>query len=207
MSSGPRIQLATAQAVANYVFGCWGLDQESSTIVGSVRRLRPDVGDIEIVAPWSPANADELFKILDEDARPPGVLFEPRTQRPPITSLRGLHPAFLEASIVAHVLEVGSKSQLDVPVQIARYKPGQRGWRLIMRTGPSEFGQWFLARWKRERGIPPERPASVDGFLVDRNGRAMEIDSEAEAFALCRLPFIQPHLRESFLETHARRST
>lgn len=199
MSAGPRIPLAMAEDAAAYLLRTWGV--QDATVVGSVRRRRPEVGDLEIACPWSAAPDDELYRTLHASAGETGGLFATPSDLPPVTARRGLAPAFLECDLVVHLTVDRSAGgqPLDLPVQICRYQPGQRAWRVIMRTGPRDFGRWFLGRWKRAYGIDHSRPASVDGYLVDASGRVVAIDDEAEAFRRCRVAYLPPEKRDAFV--------
>jgi hypothetical protein len=189
-----------AEDAAAWLILRWGLADADAHVVGSVRRQRPDVGDLEIVAPWETAASDSLFRTLDASRTGAGGLFEKPRDLPPITPVSGLKPAFLECSLVASVRVLGPDTELDLPVQIGRFKPGQRAWKLIMRTGPGEFGKWFLGRWKRAFGIPPERQASIDGYLVDGRGEPVLMDDEAEAFDRCGVPYLAPEKRDTLID-------
>lgn len=202
MSVGPRIPLKMAEDAAAWLMRCWGLDPAAAMVVGSVRRKRPDVGDLEIVCPWEVAAADTLFRVLDSSRQRPDALFAPPSDLPPITPRAGLKAGFLECDIVAHVavqLADGSSRQLDLPVQVARYKPGQRAWRTIMRTGPGDFGRWFLGQWKKQHAIEFGRPASVEGFLVDRHGEPVLLDDERACFARCGVAYLEPERCDEFV--------
>jgi hypothetical protein len=89
-----------------------------------------------------------------------------------------------------------------VGVQIYRFTPANRGWVQLMRTGPGEFGKWFLTRWKRAFDIPPELPASIDGHLVFRDRKVAAAATEQELFALLGMGFIPPEKRDYFVATH-----
>ncbi len=60
MSTGTRIPLARAQAAAAYLIDLWAL--EGAHVVGSVRRQRAEVGDLEMVCYLMPAEADTVYR-------------------------------------------------------------------------------------------------------------------------------------------------
>ncbi len=217
MSEGPRILLSEAVQVLDQIRGLWrcpGLE-----VVGSVRRELPHVGDIEVIAEI-PAMAirknprpqdDPLFVAINTTMHNPwianagGGLFEPRMevcpseQRPCIgKAVRGLRPDFRACS-----LEVDPWGK-TIPLQVYRYTPINRGWITLMRTGPSEFGQWFLGQWKKRWMIQPDHQASVDGYLVDRTGKVIDTPTETEAFRLCGLEWIPPQNRQRVAEAAMR---
>lgn len=215
MSDGPRIPLDRARAAAALLFERWGLLGPASMVVGSVRRQRPLVGDVEIVAPLpaSPRN-DPLFEAINEtmgnpwrderealfagNAAPniPGVI--PRAARPIGSIVRGLKPEFAACSLLVQLADGA-----DLPVQVYRYTRENAGWMILYRTGPWDFGRWFLWQWKRRFGIPvgdDHHSASMDGHLVDSSEQVVSVPTEEEAFQLAGVPFVPPERRDAFME-------
>lgn len=209
MSSGTRIPLADAWRVVDGLYQRWGLDRRSVFVAGSVRRQAADVGDIDLLAPAAPAGGrDELFEriaaTVDNPPAPTGI-FEAAAQAaapdgPAIaTAVRGLKPGFLAADLVVRAW----KGSVELKVQISRYTRQNLGWQLIYKTGPVEFGRWFLFRWKQRYGIPvnDERfKASIDGCLVNLDKKVIAVESEDEAFARCGLQPVPPAHREAFVQ-------
>lgn len=191
--------------------------REGIEVVGSIRRRRETVGDIEIIAPMPRAadpekvqsSEDRLFRELNLCVSNPwvdgsGSLFAaaPDTSRAFGTAVRGLKPGFKACSLrlAAYGVEVG--------FDVFRYDPLNAGWVKLCRTGPSEFGQWFLGRWKERMGIPvgdPKRQASVDGYLVDDRGNVVPVGSEEEAFRLIGANFVPPERRDAMVQAMASR--
>lgn len=196
MSAGPRIPLALADRAAAYLIEAWEI--RDAMIVGSVRRRRENVGDLEIVTTHERTDDDRLCRILRSAAAHQDGLFAEPADVPPIEIERGLKPGFKACAIVAFV-RVEGVGNLRLPVQIHRHEPGQRGWLVLHRTGPSEFGKWVLGQWKRDRGIPPERKGSVDGYLVDYHGARVPIHDENEIFDRLGIARIAPERRDEFV--------
>ena len=176
MSEGPRIALASALQVAEALFDRWGL------------REVPD------------AEQDPLFRRINATMKTPWTgpasLFAPpiETREPVGRIVRGLKPGFLAASLLVEPWE-----GVALPVQVYRYTPRNRGWMLIERTGPADFGRWFLWRWKVAHRIPvgdETRRASIDNHLVDAFGTVVPVADEAQAFRLAREAFIPPEHRD-----------
>lgn len=221
MSEGPRLPYAKAAAVAEALFEKWDLSglrpdhQPTCVVVGSVRRRRDEVGDLEIVAPlpvgWqtrklTPAD-DPLFRRIDATMQnryvdESNALFYARSNEtpaaPPIgTAVRGLKPGFLACSLILRPWE-----GTEIPCQVYRYTPDNRGWLLIERTGPRDFGIWFLWRWKVRFGIPvadESRRASIDNHLVDAGGKVVSVATEEEAFRLAGERFVPAEERDAFV--------
>ena len=219
MSDGPRIPMEKAEAFVLALFqrrlGYASIEDAAAQgveVVGSIRRRRPDIGDIEIIAPMPRAanpecvqsSEDRLFRELNLCVSNPwvdgsGSLFaeKPDTSRSFGVAVRGLKPGFKAASLQlkAYGVEVG----LDV----FRFDALNAGWIKLCRTGPSEFGRWFLGRWKERMGIPvgdPKRQASIDGYLVDDRGQIVPVATEAECFRLIGANFVEPERRDAMCE-------
>jgi len=217
MSTGPRIRLGDARRLCQDLWNIWGLD-DTAVVVGSVRRGLPEVGDIELIVPVQEVRQrgddqiDYLFNRINGSMSNPWVdpkakersMFDPPE---PVTerviepepdqiigeAIRGLKPSFLSASLLLRPLG------LEVPCQLYRYTPQNRGWIELMRTGPADFGRLFLIAWKRRWNIPHEQQASIDGHLVDREGKAVHVPDERAAFDLCGMEFILPEARDSWV--------
>ena len=219
MSTGPRITLEQAEAFVLALFqrrlGYASLEEAAAQgveVVGSIRRRRPDIGDIEIIAPLPRAanpdcvqsTEDRLFRELNLCVSNPwvdgsGSLFaaKPDTSRAFGTAVRGLKPGFKACNLrlAAYGIEVG--------FDVFRFDALNAGWVKLCRTGPSEFGQWFLGRWKERMGIPvgdPKRQASIDGYLVDDRGQVVPVGTEAECFRLIGSNYVEPERRDAMCE-------
>lgn len=224
MSDGPRIPLEKAEEFVLAIFqrrlGFASIEEaarDGVEVVGSIRRRRSDIGDIEIIAPMPRAadpekvqsSEDRLFRELNLCVSNPwvdgsGSLFAsaPDTSRAFGQAVRGLKPGFKACSLklAAYGVEVG----LDV----FRFDAHNAGWVKLCRTGPSEFGQWFLGRWKERMGIPvgdPKRQASIDGYLVDDRGQIVPVATEEEAFRMIGANFVPPDRRDAMVEAMAAR--
>jgi hypothetical protein len=204
MSTGDRIELGAAEAFAGWLFNRWKLDPAVCFVVGSVRRRRETVGDLEIVLPLRPADQDPEHASIAATMRGTGPalgLFAPAKpdDKDAIgTALRGLRPGFK-----ACALEIERRQGGTFPVQLYRAGPEAFGWLMLMRTGPAEFGEWFLGVWKDRWKIPrgsAEHPASKDGHLVDSAGSVVPVGTEAECFRLAGLAEIGPTERQAFIE-------
>lgn len=202
MSAGPRITLEQATRVLAFLGECWELSS-SHHVVGSVRRRKPEVGDLEILAPHEDKARDTLYQRIARTVRTDdaGGLFAGAAdiKHEIGRAVRGLKPGFLAASLVINVKPDGG---VEVPVQIFRYTPDNLGWMLLYRTGPEDFGKWFLGEWKKRHGIPlsrEDRPASKDNHLIDGEGRVVKVPDEEAAFVKAGIRFVPPEERDRFI--------
>lgn len=236
MSSGARISFKVAQSIAAYIEKTLrelAVDVaekhavEQFQDVGSLRRQKDSIGDLEVLAPLPvPARGDAdrigwdedpllrvLNRIVDNPMLEPpkcaGVLWmqpkeeleKPAPRRRELgTAIKGLKPGFLAASIMLRVKQ-SVCGVSEIKLEIFRAARDNYGWAMVMRTGPQEFGIEFLTRWKRRYGIPfgDEGKASIDGGLVDSEGNPVRVPDERAAFAACGMEYIEPENREWFI--------
>lgn len=200
----------------------WSLGA-NEILVGSARRKRETVNDLEFVSPWpeifegmSPkaaaeiARQDLLFMTINRDVENPwkpeaGGLFaaaaHPEDQFTTghlARAVKGLKPGFRQLS-----LEIRCWNRW-VPLQIFRAERDGFGWLLLDRTGPREFGMWFLGQWKKAFNIPfgdsEKHPASKDGLLRDHQGGVVPCDNEGHLFAKIGAAFVPAEERDAFAE-------
>lgn len=197
MSTGPRINITTALNATEILAREWKMTFPVCEVVGSARRGRLDVGDLDFLAPLpaDPKKDDPLYlAILATCVDQPQPLFG--EQRPQFTRVvKGFKPGFLCADVIVKLRIAGA--EVELPIQINRYTPENRGWKQIECTGPREFGIWFLQEWKRQYGIQ-SGPASVDGHLVDSYLKRVPVADEHECFLKIRHEFIPPEQRDGF---------
>lgn len=206
MSTGPRLPLPEARTVANWLLERWAMVGDDCAIVGSIRRERADIGDIDLLAPLPETFADDgkdplydtigtSLGLLKDDA---GLFAGSRVPKPALTRrvIKGFNPGFKSLSLV-----IVGKSGREVPVNVERYVPGKdgnRGWKEVMRTGPEEFGVALLEQWKAvQRTLGTATPGSIDGFFADREGVRQPTPTEAHAFHLARCLWIAPRVRRA----------
>lgn len=135
-------------------------------IAGSIRRGKPEVKDIEIVAIPKPYStglfADGIALVVNQWQKVKGELPCKYTQR---------------------ILPEGVKLDLFFAEQ------GNYGLILAIRTGSAEYSHHILAdRWVK-RGYH-----SVDGYLT-KHGARINTPEEVDVFNICELPWIMPPYR------------
>jgi len=205
VSQGDRITLETADRVVATLFERWQLNPASVFVAGSVRRRVMSVGDIDLVAPAvSPTAPDPLYeRIVATVTNPPprASMFAPEippAEKAFCTAVRGLKPGFLGCDLTVSCW--GGRCELKV--QISRYTQQNLGWLMIEKTGPWNFGRWFLMRWKMEHGIPlaGNLKASIDNHLVGLDQKVIPVSTEDEAFSRCGIGAVAPHNRDAFIK-------
>lgn len=203
MSAGTRHSLPAALSAATHLMGWWKMRTPSCAIVGSIRRRRPDVGDIELLAPLPhEGERDLLYEAIRDSFEPAGMFDDPG--KPHLTGrvVKGLKAGFKECDLICNMTRTDTGEVYSFPTQVFRYESGDRGnrgWIELMRTGPGDFGKWFLGRWKKHHGISPLQQASIDGHLVDSYGKRIPTRDEDDAFRHCGMKPIPPEKRDSYV--------
>jgi hypothetical protein len=171
MSEGARLPLGWAVAAASWLFQQWDMSPQTCFICGSVRRRVPEVGDLDIIAPLPELRQpDLLFSSIDRTVIKPAEkigLFEAATTEQTarfVEVTSGHKPYFKSLCVVANIEAEGRIH--SIPVQVNRYTAQNRGWMELCKTGPKEFGEWFLVKWKEAYGNIVPVPCEADCFRL-----------------------------------------
>ncbi len=184
MSDGAKRPLAAMERIAGDLVARLQESCERIEIAGSIRRRRPVVGDIEIVAiprfrrVEGPAQLG-LFGPVKQPATRVNLLWESLDRLKPAYRLRGdRYRRF---------------GWMDAEVDLFTCEAGNWGWIFLHRTGPARLRDrvgLLLAR----NGTP-----AVDGWIHDARRdppRRLPTPEEEDVFGLVDLPFVAPERRE-----------
>lgn len=176
MSDGRRVPLRDAWTVAYRVLRILEPHILRAEIAGSIRRGRPTVGDVEIVAEPKTRTAD-LFGGTVPDVEPIRAALEEV----------GIWEKGGERYMkVRHVL--GSALSLDLFLVTP---PAEWGSILAIRTGPGELGQLCVTRMK-SRGYRHE-----NGHVIEtKTGLHVPTPTEEDFFHLAGVAYLAPPLRD-----------
>lgn len=185
MSTGVRVPLDQARRVAVELATILALGCERIRIAGSIRRRRPDVGDIELVAvPRFAELADGLFETRRQselDILVDTLLLQGTLATHPTDPKRGERYAKL----------VHRASGLQVDLFTAR--PETFGLILLIRTGPAAFSQELVTEARR-RGLHVANGELHRGSLGcgSRRCEVIPTPQEADVFAAMGMAYILP---------------
>lgn len=187
-----RVPLAEAERLAAQVVGLLTPSCERIEIAGSIRRRKPEVGDIEIVC---------VPKLVESRVFD---LFGSRVEGAPLDRLEETATSLLVAGTFRHRLDVNGR-----PAFGSRYKrllyqgvgldlfsvlpPAQWGVLYTIRTGPAEFSHRLVTS-RLQGGWMPAGMRVQDGALWDR-GAIVQIPEEADFFTALGLEFVPPEQR------------
>lgn len=189
MAEKTRVPLAEAEALARQVVIMLGDDCHRIEVAGSIRRRRPDVGDVEIVCvprlepvavglfgdPGEPLNA------LDATCR--DLLAEGSLEhRPDVNGRPAFGPRFKRLRYDGIALDLFSVLE-----------PAQWGVILAIRTGPAEFSQ-RLVTTRSKGGFLPNWLKVRDGAIWSGD-EPIATPEERDVFALLGLDWIPPERR------------
>lgn len=188
-TTATRLPLAEAQRIAGQIYGQLDPACERLTIAGSIRRGRPDVGDIELVA---------IPRFRDE----PSSLWGDTT----------------EISVLAEVLAIEEREQVlerisggdryvklrhlrsGLQVDLFITTPEQWGLILLIRTGPADYSHRLMTEARRRnyhsgggrlwagRGHLPD----VECSCARMGFSPVPTPTEESVYAALGLPFVPP---------------
>jgi DNA polymerase/3'-5' exonuclease PolX len=177
VSTGPSLRHADALALAKHLVDDLNPLVQRCKVAGSLRRRRPLVSDIEIVAEPRLVTAD-LFGGTAPDVAPIRRLAESWG-----TVVKG-GEKYIQ---VEHVLGVGG-----VKLDLFLVTPPANFWVILaIRTGPANLGQEAVTRMHHHGR------RCVEGRIVDRAGQPVPCSSEEDFFAAAGLPCLPPLLRDT----------
>ncbi len=188
MSTGTRVSLAEGLSVASMLVRNFDGSTERLEIAGSIRRSKPDVGDIELVAvPRMDTEADGLF-----EERWVNRLTE-RIDRLIGVGILASHPTDPKrGDRYSKLIHPSSGLQVDL------FSAEERTFGLIylIRTGPADYSQRFVTDL-RKKGL------HVGKGQLHRGGlgcgayvcEVVSTPEEADVYAAAGWPFIKPELR------------
>lgn len=182
MSAGTRLTLGRALEIVERVVADLEPTVAEIKCVGSVRRRRPDVGDIELLA--RPLVDVDLFgaqaprlDILRASLMEMGAWVKGGDRMMQITDLHGVKGLNLDLFICT--------------------PPAAWGSLLAIRTGPAALGQYVVTKMRRFRY------RHVDGHALDTSQHPPTLvptDTEEQFFALAQVPCVPPPERDALME-------
>jgi DNA polymerase/3'-5' exonuclease PolX len=186
MSSAARIPLGRARHLACEVVALLRDRCERIEVAGSIRRARPDVGDVEIVC---------VPRISETVAG----LFGDRLERR--NELDALCQDLIERGVFAHRLASNGQHAFGERLKRLTYggvaldlfsvlPPAEWGVILAIRTGPAEFSRRLVTR-RRSGGLLPDWLRVQDGAIW-HGADPVPTPEEADVFRLLGLPNIPP---------------
>lgn len=195
MSEGTRIPWAEARALADELLVLLGPYCERLEVVGSIRRKRPTIGDIELLAvpKQTEVMATDLFGerpdqavTLDELHDRCNALF---TEHVLSTRLdKNGRRAFGHKYKRLHYRGVG----LDL---FAVLKPAQWGVLSVIRTGSADFSHRLVTPVEQGGWMPGDLYCR-DGSLWTTQGDPILTPQEIHVFDALGRPYVPPELRE-----------
>lgn len=192
MSTKIQIPYWQALEVADELVDRLSPDCERIEIAGSIRRRKPHVSDIEIVAI---PKMEQLQPSMFGDASG-GPLRDALDER--LSEMR------LNGDILLRRSDSGASAwgrrlkraiYRDVPVDLfSVLPPAQWGVIMAIRTGPADFSRRFVtARW--DGGLMPAGYRVRDGHIENGRGQVVETPEERDVFEFLGIDWIEPEER------------
>jgi len=168
-----KLNLAQAEGIAGLVVSLTGAWCKKIEVVGSIRRKRPEIHDIDLVVQTYEDEHDEHWKGLKDS----------------MITMAGVKVILNGDEIFRTLLplEGGEWVQVD----FYRAKPETYGIHKLVRTGSAEHNIW-LAKYAIKKGMRLQY--SIGLVSADKDITVGE--TEEAVFEKLKLPFIKPELRE-----------
>lgn len=179
------MKLDHAQRIASEIVGRLRPFCDFLEVGGSIRRMKPDVKDIEIVCtPKVFQGQASLVDGGDRFVRSEGFVRVVNSFK----KIKG------DARIGKYMqrempLDYPSIPERSIKIDIFTATSENRGYILLIRTGDKDFSEHFIGTILPKFGFKGE-----DGFVWDGDTKVW-VPDEATMFGLCNWPVIPPHLR------------
>lgn len=153
-------------------------------IAGGLRRNKPDVHDIELVAQPRLIPVENLFNEHIDDHS----LLDERLAE--LLDAGALTPGAADGSRFKQYRVPPSGIALDLFIVLP---PAQWGYIMAIRTGPAHYSQWLVTR-RNKNGALPSHLSAHNGAIWegDRQQRVIETPAEADFFQVLGLPMPAP---------------
>lgn len=176
MSTGAKMSLPFARNLAERMRAMLEPECERVEIAGSIRRQKPEVGDIEIVL--IPLPLRDLFGTPMFGAN----RIEERLIREGFDLSK--NGDFFKQ---AHLPNGGVNFDIFITT------PEKWGMVYTIRTGSADFVHWLVTS-KQQGGAMPSNMKAADGRLI-RNGETISTPDEADVFSAIGLKWVEPEQR------------
>lgn len=191
------MQLADALVVAQDLADAMRPYCESVHVAGSIRRRKPVVGDVEIVAVPRWVDSPDPMDLFGESTRPVNLLHSAWLPGSGVRWIRAgvetVHPCAPRPDGAYWRGQLPCGHQLDLFLA----KPDNAGLILLIRTGSAEYSQAVVTHAKRI-GKPCK-----DGYLWDTLGRRIPTPTEESVFAVLGLQWVAPEQRRGWSDLRA----
>lgn len=186
MNDRPRFPHARALVVAEELQAMLSPACERIAIVGSLRRLKPDVGDIELLfIPRKATRPDGLFDVVEVSVA--DEVLDTRLRDGTLVKRPNVNGVFTWGDANKHAIHVAS----GIPIDFFATRPANWWVSLVIRTG-SKDTNLRLTTGAQSQG------ASLMAYgpgVRWSNGTVTEATSERHVFELCKVPYLEPQKR------------
>jgi DNA polymerase/3'-5' exonuclease PolX len=186
VSAGARLPLERAREVATTAISLLATNCERIEVAGSIRRQRPEVGDVEIVC--VPQLVNGPFISMFERPRKVSALEKRVTNLLRSGSLQA-HPTRPANGERYKRLWIPSANvQLDLFIVLPG-GPAEWGPIFAIRTGPAAYSQACVTALRRKGWVCRE------GRVLDERGNVVPCPEEQDFFEACGVPYLRPEER------------
>lgn len=178
------MKLLHAQKLASEIVGKLRPYVDQIEVAGSIRRLKPEVKDIEILVIPKQLPAQQALIGGPEYERHPGFA---KT----VSQWKKVKGDASTGKYTQRSMAVDYPSIYEKEIKIDIFIVTKENWgsQLVLRTGDAEFSHKLFGFVLPSFGLKMD-----DGFVWD-GGKILPVENEDKLFALVNLPNIPPHLR------------
>lgn len=166
---------------------------EQIEIAGSIRRMKPLIGDIELVAVPETIEQQDLFGDSGRTTSELWLKLDRLLKQGQI-----FHSTPKRWGKKMRTFQIQTKQRRTYKVDLFTCFKENWGNTLLIRTGSKEFSRWMVSQ-KKLGGALPDDVFHRDNRLFrigDTENEPLPMFTEKDWFDLCNLPFIPPEYRE-----------
>lgn len=187
-----RLPLAVAKGLATEISALLAPACERLQVAGSIRRRRPDVGDIELVLiPRQVCVRRDLFGVCHQET----------------DALNELCNEFAARGVLGKRLDVNGSPRWGPKAKYASFRgvnldlfsatTDNFGLQLVLRTGPAMFNRWLVSPQRHGGAMPDDMRMEGGQLRVGLLGTVIPTPTEEELFAQLGIPYREPWEREA----------
>lgn len=206
MSDGPRIPLKTAQRVAEDIQSMLAPSCQRLLVVGSVRREKPTVGDIELVLEPRYSSTEERVNLFETKQV---KVCEVERVVDALAAVGVFSPCYKEnGAVIAWPKTFTATSRHlslwycpneheAIPLDLFIQREDRLrvwGWQTVLRTGPGEANQ-LLVTSRQKGGLLPPTFVVKDGNVTTTSGIPITLETEAQVFEEWHMVYVPPQER------------
>ena len=187
MTTKTRYPLALAEVAADSLVRQLQGSCEKIAVAGSIRRRRPDVGDIELLCVPRPSGVDLFGRQVPGDSQ-----LDRRCRELIAAGILDYRPNKAGAVTFGPQNKLLVHKPTGIPVDVFSAQELNWGMALVVRTGPADFNIWMMKRFRQLKMLGH----AYEG--VSKGGKMVPCPTEERVFELLEWPWVRPEDRRDY---------